>query len=113
MGLSAPLANLLMKPSCRVQSTHQRDRRDLDGLEQWAEVNLMRFNKSKCKVLHLGQHNPHYQYKLGDERIERSPAKKDLVVLVDGKLDMGLQCALTAQKTNRIPSCIKNVWPAG
>ena len=36
---------------------------DLDWLEQWAQVNLMEFNKSKCKILHLGQGNPHYQYK--------------------------------------------------
>ena len=28
--------------------------RNLDRLEQWAQVNLMTFNKSKCKILHMG-----------------------------------------------------------
>ena len=48
--------------------------RDLDRLEQWAQVNLIRLNKSKCKILHLGLSNPYYQNKLGDERIEHSLA---------------------------------------
>ena len=47
--------------------------RELDRLERWAHAKLMKFNKAKCKVLHLGQGNLKHRYRVGRERLESSP----------------------------------------
>jgi len=70
-------------------------------------MNRMKFNMAKGKVLHVGQCNPKYKYRLGGEWLESSPEEKDLRVLVDEKLNMNRQCVLAVQKTNYILGCIK------
>ena len=47
-----------------------------------------------------------YQYRLGNDLLERSPAAKDLGVLVENRLATSQQCALVA-KANGILGCTK------
>ena len=60
--------------------------RDLDMLERWVHANLMKFNKVKCRVLHLGWGN--LKHRLCRKWLGCSPEEKDLGVLVNERFNM-------------------------
>ena len=79
--------------------------RDPDRLERWTDASHLRFNKAKCKVLHLGWSN--LKHRLAREWLQGSPEKKDLTVLIGERFNMSQKCTLAAQKASQILGCVK------
>lgn len=75
-------------------------------LRGWTNAgwNLVKSNKQKYKLLHVGMNN---QYMFGIMQLESSLAEKHLGVLVDSIWNMSQQCAFVAKTTNNILGCIK------
>ena len=63
-------------------------------------------NASKCKVLHIGNRNPHYKYSMesidGTVQAEETELNKDLGVYIDPELKVSKHVERQVNKANRI-----------
>ena len=65
---------------------------------KWANDYQMSFNKDKCKVLHIGKKNQRFDYKMGQQVLEKTECERDVGVLISNDLKPTQQCAKAAKK---------------
>ena len=54
----------------------------LDRLAEWAEDWGMKFNIEKCKIMHVGNNNPRYEYFMAGQKLKVVEEEKDIGVIV-------------------------------
>lgn len=59
---------------------------DLDKLMKWSSEWQLPFNVSKCKIMHYGNNNPEFVYRINDYHLDIVDHEKDLGVTFDNKL---------------------------
>jgi len=67
----------------------------------------MEFNTTKCKVLHVGKSNQHFQYVMDNKTLESTKAEKGLGVIVSDNLKSSTNCQAAYSKANRVLGMIK------
>ncbi|RMC00442.1 hypothetical protein DUI87_23051 [Hirundo rustica rustica] len=87
-------------------------KRDLDRVERRDCVNLMKFNKAKCKVLHMGWGNPKNKYRLGGECIESGLEEKTWGMLLTRSSTCPDSVCLQPKKSI-ISWSLSKAWAAG
>lgn len=63
----------------------QSIQKDLDGLCNWEDMWLLKFNLEKCKVLHIGKNNPQNEYNFLGSNLITCNSEKDLGVIFNEK----------------------------
>ena len=87
--------------------------RDLDKLENWACVNLMRFSQGQVQGPAPGSGQPPHQYRLGDNELESIPAEKHLGYWWMKSLTRASNAYSQPRRPNVSWAAWREAWPAG
>lgn len=78
---------------------------EINQLQDWCESNLD-FNVSKCAIMSFthktDKYKLEYQYKIGDAVLSRVNMKRNLGILIDGKLSFKNYTRVTVRKWNDV-----------
>jgi hypothetical protein len=87
-----------------IANTEDREKlqRALDSLCDWADKWGMSFNLAKCKVMHVGTHNPGYEYFMRGVRLEETEEERDIGVAVTKNLKPSSQCSKAAGRASSV-----------
>ena len=81
--------------------------KDLVVLQRWSENWQMQFNVDKCKVMHIGKHNPEFKYTMANTQLETVHEEKDLGVIISEDLKPSAHCIHSYTKANRMLGLVK------
>ena len=70
----------------------------LDNLLCWSKKWGMSFNVEKCSVIHFGNNNPKFSYKMSDTSLKETCLERDLGVYISPDLKPSEQCKLAANR---------------
>ena len=88
-------------------SNHEDIVHDLNYLQEWENEWLLKFNPSKCKVMHLNyNNNPKTSYFLNECLISKVDSEKDLGVVTDDMLLWNANIASVICKANQMLSWV-------
>ncbi len=62
----------------------------------------MQFNVEKCKVMHVGRHNPQYEYFMKGKKLATTEEEKDVGVYVTKNLKPSTHCHRVATKASAV-----------
>jgi hypothetical protein len=87
-----------------VASSEDREKLQaaLDALCGWADRWGMEFNVPKCKIMHMGNNNPKYQYNMGRQPLAITTKERDIGVTITSNLKPTAQCKKAAKTAQMV-----------
>ena len=88
----------------------KRLQKDLDDLVEWAETWKLKFNPEKCKLMHIGYRNNHYNYYMKGHMLKKVETEKDLGVIMSHDLKPHANIEHHVKKANKMLGIIRRTF---